>query len=317
MDVVKHTKGPPLSLIGKIPALPDFVREHPTRAVTWFDQWLSRGMSDLHAASQRLPSVLIRFAMRVPEGDRLLLGAATPSSDHVGRSYPLALLCDLSSAPWTSAWPGTMLATGATYDALQALAFEVPALGLAELRERLADFAPPEPGALTAAAEVAARALGDTPARDFLARVFPGAEPAAICYGLHTFCTAFDSSRARGQGPGVVLDCPIHVDVDLMAWLELAEQLGGQDAISAVFWVEEPDPRMLLCVGTPPTQTLTFLANGSRKSQQLWPLHTSIDAARAHAEQLLGPQLASALAEPAANLGALWQALARRTERRA
>jgi type VI secretion system protein ImpM len=310
MEQVTGSGARALSLVGKIPAQADFVRENVTRAVTQFDQWLTRAMADVNAAGQRLPAVVIRFALRSADAQRLLVGVLTPSSDQVGRSFPLALVCELDAEPWCTQWNGLPLACAETLDGLQALAFEIPALPLPDVRDRLQRHTPPAPATLHAAAVQVARTLDGSAAATFLADAFPGQDQAAVCYGLHTFCAAASSGSARGAAQSIVVDCPIAIDLHLMAWLDLAQRLGAAADLGGVFWIEEPEPRMLLCVGPPPGQVLHLLSDPQRSSQLLWPLGTQVEAARQHALQVIGPRIAPALADPQASVTALWRALA-------
>src|SRR5690606_36588416 len=90
-----------------------------------------------------------------------------------------------------------------------------------------------------------------------------------------------------------VLDCPIHVDVDLFVWLELARRVFGfPPAHPSFFWLEDPAPRLLFSLGPAPLLILQFLANPSMEHQRLWPLTTSRSQALDTARTSFAPSLA-------------------------
>ena len=131
-------------------------------------------------------------------------------------------------------------------------------------------------------------------------------------YAYQTFLTACQDAAKTDPGKAAtVLDCPIHVDVDLFVWLELARRVFGfPPAHPSYFWIEDPAPRLLLSLGPAPLPTLQFFANPALEHQRLWPLTTDRTVAIEAAQGVLGPVLAQL--GDSAPLASLLDALAQR-----
>jgi type VI secretion system protein ImpM len=89
-----------------------------------------------------------------------------------------------------------------------------------------------------------------------------------------------------------VIDCPVTIDVDLFAWLELSSRhLAWKGGPPSFFWIEEPKPRLLLSLGPVAGQLLVLLANAELDNPRLWPLSTSRPAAIDAAKKALSGKL--------------------------
>jgi hypothetical protein len=101
---------------------------------------------------------------------------------------------------------------------------------------------------------------------------------------------------------GPVLDCPIDVDVDQFAWLELLRRvLLWPSHIPGIVWCEDPAPRMLVSLGPMPEKALGSLLSPSQGSRFVWPLTTD----RAEAREEASAQLGQALDHDAASSASL------------
>jgi hypothetical protein len=119
---------------------------------------------------------------------------------------------------------------------------ESASLSAEELRSRVIGLPTPSAPMLTAAAGHCRQVLHRADAGELVARLFAEHSVDAHLYGLLTFRTATDAERA-GPPPTAptVLACPIAIDVDLLAWLELARRcLGWRQACPSFAWIEEP-----------------------------------------------------------------------------
>jgi type VI secretion system protein ImpM len=261
------------SLFGKIPARPDFVRERfAGPAAQRLDQWLVRAVETMLAARGTFPPVMLRYAFSSPDTGSIVLGVLSPSRDQVGRDFPVTVFC---SVPLTVALPhlhGIPLACGAFFSAAEELIREVPALEAAEVLARLDGLPQVADATLPEAAQRALEALRASDAREHLQRVLGDADGSAPAYAYYTAAAAV---KATTPGNAITLDCPIAIDVDLIAWLKLVHGLSaGRDPIS-FFWTEQPEPRLLISLGAPSAQVLSFVANRAQASARLWPLTTS------------------------------------------
>jgi type VI secretion system protein ImpM len=261
------------ALFGKIPARPDFVRERFAGAAAQrLDQWLVRSVETMLAARGTFPPVMLRYAFSSPDTASFVLGVLSPSRDQVGRDFPVTVFCSVTAASIVPSLVGVPLAFAPFFDAAEALIREVPALEAPEILARLEQLPVVDSGALPDAAQRALEALRGSDAREHLQRVLGDADGSAPAYAYYTASAAVNATTPSNA---VVLDCPIAIDVDLLAWLKLAHALnGGREPIS-FFWTEEPEPRLLISLGTPSTQVLSFVANRAHTSARLWPLTTS------------------------------------------
>ena len=116
-----------------------------------------------------------------------------------------------------------------------------------EVLARLDQVTAPDLASLPSAAAIAERALNDADARQHIARTLGDPASSAPAYGAYTFLTAAAGAAQTNASTSTVLDCPIDVDVDLIAWLRLAERLLARgNVLPSFFWFQEGMPRLLL-----------------------------------------------------------------------
>ena len=261
------------ALFGKIPARADFVRERCSdRAAQRFDQWLVKAIETLHGARMGLPPVMVRFAFYAEEERTLLVGVLSPSKDQVGRDFPISVFCSVPLGAGGEHLAGLPLAAGEFLSAAEDLIREIPALSAEETIARLDHLPAPNAQSLALGGERVGEALRSSDARELAGRTLGDPDGAAPAYGYYTFVTA---ARNAGAGGATVLDCPIQIDVDLFAWLALAERLLRGRGTPSFFWTEEPTARLLLALGPCSTQLLQFMADPTASSARLWPLVTT------------------------------------------
>jgi type VI secretion system ImpM family protein len=301
------------ALFGKVPVRPDFVRERfAGPAAQRLDAWLIKAMETLAAAKLTLPPVMVRFLFAAHEEQALIVGVLSPSRDQVGRDFPICVFSSLPLARADGQLTGLPVACAGFFDAAEALIGEAPALRESELLAALDAIPLPDVNALPAASEQARNALRATEATDFVRRTLGDPASSAPYYGLHTFVTA--CGGAPGRPIATVLDCPLRGDVDLMAWLELAERaLQGRTAASA-FWIQAPSPRLLVSLGPIPTQLLHFMSDPGLSSARLWPLSTTRADVADQVRATLAPEL-PALDRPGTTTEQLIAVLAARSRR--
>ena len=108
-----------------------------------------------------------------------------------------------------------------------------------------------------------------------------------------------------------MLDCPIQIDVDLFAWLALAERLmRGRGTAPSFFWTEEPSARLLLALGSCSTQVLQFIADPATTSARLWPLVTTRAEVAEQVRASFAPNIVALQAGSAASIEQLIDGLA-------
>ncbi len=301
-----------LGLFGKIPAKGDFVRHNITDdAARSFEPWVQESNDALRGAGGELPSHPIRAVFTPPGSAQTVLAVLVPSQDQVGRKFPIVFFALTPSAPLAQSYSVVPVAWSNFFDAAVALGHRAATLDVDQLKSALAILPIPGPTDLSQAQSMCERALRDPLLPEIHHRLF-GASDAMHFYAYQTFLTACQDAVKNDPGKAsTVLDCPIHVDVDLFVWLELSRRVFGfPPAHPSFFWIEDPAPRLLLSLGPAPLSMMQFLANPALEHQRLWPLQTGRTQAVDAARTTLGPALAGLGAE--APLGGLMETLAQR-----
>lgn len=282
-----------LGLFGKIPAKGDFVRHNVTDdAARSFEQWVQESNDALRGAGGELPDHPVRAVFTPPGSAKTVVAALVPSQDSVGRKYPLVIFA-LRDASETPAHFATLpIACAPFLDAAVALGQQAASMDLDPLKAALGALPDPGAGELARAKDVGEKTLAHPLAGEVHERMF-GDTNGMHLYAYQTFLTACQDAGKTDPGKAAtVLDCPIHVDVDLFVWLELARRVYGfPPAHPSYFWVEDPAPRLLLSLGPAPLTVLQFLAKPDMENQRLWPLTTERDKAVDAARDTLGPAL--------------------------
>jgi type VI secretion system protein ImpM len=300
-----------VGFLGKIPAQPDFVRQNISdRVGAEVDPWLVKSSQNLSLAKAELPAAPVRFVFSAAQCDSIAIGVLVKSQDQVGRSFPLAIYTALALGVGARSFPAIPLAYSAFLEQAEAILADAATLTLEALRTRVSALVRPSDGTLATAVQRCADVLNAAPASELFVRAFAAAPPDSHHYGLFTFRTATDAARS---GPSTaaptVLACPIAIDVDLLAWLELARRcLGWNDACPAFAWVESAHARLLLSLGYASDQLLHFVADARHTSSRLWPLTTERIEAITRARDALGADLGEG-----ASVDLVWTRIARGT----
>lgn len=284
---------PELGLFGKIPAKGDFVRHNIVDdAARSFEQWVQESNDALRGAGAELPTEPIRAVFTPPGSAHTVVAALVPSQDQVGRKFPLVIFALTPSAQVAQSYSILPVAWAPFLDAAIALGRRAATLDLEQLKAGLALLPTPGPTDVMQAQALCERTLAHPIQGELHERLFGGTD--GHYYAYQTFLTACQDAAKNDPGKAAtVLDCPIHVDVDLFVWLELARRVFGfPPAHPSFFWLEDPAPRLLFSLGPAPLLILQFLANPSMEHQRLWPLTTSRSQALDTARTSLAPSLA-------------------------
>lgn len=303
---------PELGLFGKIPAKGDFVRHNvasPTARA--FEQWVQESNDALRGAGGEMPSHTIRVVFTPPGSDTTVVGVLVPSEDKVGRKFPLAVFVETSVAETRDAMSAVPVSWSPFLDQAAALGQRARELEFEQLRAALPGIPQPGPTEVAAAKDVCEKALSHPLPAEVHERLF-GAGSSMHFYAYQTFLTACeDASKNDPSKPATVLDCPIHVDVDLFFWLELTRRVFGfPPAHPQALWIEDPAPRLLVSLGPASLQLISFLAKPDMQHNRLWPLTTDRDKAVEAAQGTLGPAIAHL--DATAPFGALLESLVSR-----
>jgi type VI secretion system protein ImpM len=292
---------PELSLFGKLPCRPDFVRVRcHGPAANELDQFVVRAAEQLNAQKLSLRGTAVRYLYCVPAAQRVLLGVLGESRDQVGREFPLALFASVPLARCGGRLARLALGFADFFARAEHALREIAAAPFEQIDARLDAFALPDADVLDEAEVRLAGRLASSPALAFVEHAFGPADSALHCYGLLTLITAAKPVRDAPPGQlGTVLDCPAHDDNDRLIFMELATRvLRWRDALPTCCWTAGPMPaRLLIALGPPPSDVLRALADPGYSSQRIWPLTTARVAAIERARAAL-PELARLAEEP-------------------
>jgi type VI secretion system protein ImpM len=281
-----------VGLYGKTPAQPDYVMANLTDPVSLaLTEWIDRGCQDLAAAGFPFPPYCVRFVFTAPTLSTAAVGVIGPSQDQIGRRFPIAIFHTISVSTVLRSLAAIAVSYAVFYGEASLLLGEIPNLSQHDLFERYRALRPPTQGQIAEAGKDAGQALVEAGAGDFARRLFGDLAQGKQNYAFNTFMiAASDAAKNPAATAPTVLDCPVDVDIDLLAWLDLAQRvLGWRDQAPSFFWAVEPKPRLLIALGSAPKQIVRYLADPAYSSSKLWPLWTDRTEAIADATaQLTG-----------------------------
>ncbi len=290
-----------LGVYGKVSTQGDFLRLGTgTFSQSGLDRWLEEAMGVLATERLALPTGVTGFFMAPPGASRAFVGAFAPSTDAVGRQFPLVLFAELDAAAASRAFP----VLPSSYDAFVRAAGEL-ALGgrdalAGELTARLASLLPLAEAAAPRGDELVT--LANEPMLPLATAL--GNSPGALAYALRTLVTAADQAAKGGAAPAVTVEAAAPTPACRELWLELVRRRWpGRAAPAVTLWTDEGGGRLLVAMGPPAPSMLAYLANARHRSQRLWPLRTSVESAAAQALAALTPQQRRCVEDPKTSMG--------------
>lgn len=266
---------------GKTVAHGDFVRIRANgEAGQRLQRFLLETVERLSLANASLPDEPICFVVATARGARVAVGALRPSRDSVGRSFPLCVFAELDP----SAFAGRVALLSVAASRFMARASELLDAGRSmdarTLEAHLASFEGPSASDVEAASRLCDEALAGAPARDFLERGFGDLGPAAAGSGIGALLGAARAARS-GRSTELLVDCPVAIDLDVFAWLEIAERLVGGVAPVACAWTEVT-PRLQIALGPARSSLLVALAGAAGNDPGLVHLRRAVEAPAVH-----------------------------------
>jgi type VI secretion system ImpM family protein len=299
-SALPRIREPAAGLYGKIPAERDFVRinagdfQH-----AGLDQWFQQGVEGLHAERIFLRDEPTHFLLISPTTGDTFVGGFMPGEDAVGRHFPLVISVRLEARKLLEALPIFSQIFGPFFEAATTVAEAARGLSAQDLAAQV-DW-------LKQTLEQGNPAL---PLDELLAgssffelRVAIGSLSEGGGYALHTLTTACEQATAKPAESAkqtITVECPTPTDGMRAFWLELVRRrLGPGAATPSLMWTSS---RLLIALGPPPPQMLSFLANPEHKSQRYWPLRTTSPAANEKAVQSLTPAQSQLLSSGQASL---------------
>jgi type VI secretion system protein ImpM len=307
------TQAPHIGLLGKAPRHAEFVRHNAASPLArYLFRWMEEGTGRLHGARSALPTAAASFVFTAPGESSVLVGVLAPSTDSLGRAFPLAVFQEVPAVTVVARYALLPEMFQPFLRASAELLREAASLDVPQLQERAAKLPAARPGDLRVAERLREALLSEKRCAELLQHVNGDLPPEGRYYALHTFLTACTGERHREQGlASVTLDCPFPSHMGPVAWLELASRLLRWSSLPPTFfWSDGEQPRLLLCLGAAPPTLLLHLAQPARTSTQLWPLRTERPAAMAQAKQAMSPTQRRVIDSPSSTLEQLLRALA-------
>lgn len=287
-----------VALLGKAPCQGDFIRWNAADPVSaQFHKWLEEGHEAVRRANLALTAEPICFVYTAAGGRQALVGMMGPSSDKVGRQFPLTVFVPVDLGPASSNAATLYGSHQAFFAGARQLLADAAKLSSDELAKRVEALGPHASGD-SAAAETYRRKVNTAPASS-LVKMFTGdgAAPGAQYYAFRTFMMACAAERGKEPSkPGVTLDCPFTDELGPYPWVEMARRmLQWRGMMPALFWHGGPNPRLLVSLGPPSSTLLMHLAKPDHSSMKLWPLRTKAANAIETAKQALNANQRRAL----------------------
>ncbi len=296
-------------LYGKVATQPDFLRVGAGAfCQAGLDRWLQEGVELLRAERTQCPTEPTAFLL-VPSGAAgasAFLGVLAASADAAGRSFPLAVFSDLSSAEARETLPALPAAYGPFVRDASALLSSAPSHDGAVVTRGAQALLGGPPGPPTLAEP---HAWKNEPVRALLATF--GGSPQALAYALQTLVTACGRAAegAATAANALTIEAPVQGPATSALWLAIARgRLGWREATPSLLWTAGPEGRLLITLGPPSPAALAFLANPRHRSARLWPLRTTVASAADEAWAALGAQQRQAIEDPDATFGDLAEA---------
>jgi type VI secretion system protein ImpM len=308
------TQGSPIGLLGKAPRHAEFVRHNAASSLArYLLRWLEESTGRLHGARSALPSGPVSFVFTAPGDSSVLVGVLAPSTDSVGRAFPLAVFQEVPATTVVERYALLPEMFQPFFRSSAELLSEAASLDVSQLQERAAKLPTVRPGDVRVAERLRESLLSEKRCAELLQHVNGDGPSEGRYYALHTFLTACTGERQREQSlASVMLDCPFPSHLGPVTWLELATRLLRWSSLPPTFfWSDGEQPRLLLCLGAAPPTLLLHLAQPARTGTQLWPLRTDRPAAMANAKQALSTSQRQVIDSPTSTLEQLLRALAR------
>ncbi|WP_224240864.1 type VI secretion system-associated protein TagF [Hyalangium gracile] len=287
-----------VALLGKAPCQGDFIRWNATDPVSvQFHRWLEEGHEAVRRANLTLPAEPICFVYTAAGGRQALVGMMAPSSDKVGRQFPLAVYVPVDMGPVSGNSATLQGSHQAFFAGARKLLADAATLSADELGKRVDALGADASGDSAAADTYRRRALA-APASALVGQFTgEGAPAGAQYYAFRTFMMACAAERGKEPiKPGVTLDCPFPEATGPYPWVEMARRLlQWRGTTPALFWHLGPTPRLLLSLGPPSSTLLLHLARPEHSSMKLWPLRTKATGAIETAKQALNSKQRQAL----------------------
>jgi type VI secretion system protein ImpM len=297
-----------VALLGKAPCQGDFIRWNATDPVSQqFHRWLEEGHEAVRRANLTLPAEPICFVFTVAGARQALLGMMAPSTDKVGRNFPLAVYVLVDNPPLAGNAPTLPGSHQAFFENARQLLADAATLSADELERRLEALGAHASGDATAADTYRRRTLAAPAAPLVQQFTGEGAAAGAQYYAFRTFVTACTAEKGKEPSkPGVTLDCPFPQELGPYPWLELARRLLCWRATPpSLFWHGGPSPRLLLSLGPPSSALLLHLARPEHSSMKVWPLRTKAANAIETAKNALSSTQRRALEDESATAESL------------
>jgi len=273
----KKVKSATVGLYGKHPAADDFLRRNAgTPMVRSLDEWLSNALAaaqrlvpDWETTYARCPSLSFVYGAADAKGGTALVGTLSPSTDRIGRQYPLILFAEVDAEMLAQSYP--VLPCSRFLEELERMQAGRSRYTRESLVQALERLAPPDAAALKDAALRLERFTEDTTCADAFRGMFDdeGQEETAVG-ALQDVCRA----AGPGRPPGFGLRFPLGESRSGTAslWLELTRSMLRERLLPSALW---SDRALLLYFAKLPAKALTALWRPGWQDDSVFDMSTA------------------------------------------
>lgn len=268
-----------VGLYGKLPCTGDFIRLHASNEdFRRFDHWLSGALT---TAERLLPDWDIAYHEFSPlsflfhsdsGSGRCIFGTLAPSSDQIGRRYPLVLFAELDTAAIAADY--TALPHHQFLRDLRAVIEQSQHGGRDRVIGMIERIAPPDEQGLRAAAQAHQRFLGETECTAAFASMFGLAHVVQQGRAVAALRSACSGVRDLAALPRYGIRCPLGLPYSGSAafWLELQRRWTPARVVPHMLWT---DQTLMIYFSGLASKALTAAWSSSWRDDALYDLATA------------------------------------------
>lgn len=265
----------PIGVFGKIPSQGDFLHIHANgETVQSFAEFLEEASDSIHPTGCKLPAAPVSFLYRAPGIPTALVGVFAPSTDRLGRVFPLSVFVPFDARELGPRFPAVPAAFGPFLSGASSLIGESASLDKKAIAERLAGLSVPNVSALYQEEGRLEQGLASESAAPWQRQMIGDRQGEAPQHGAFDFFSAA-CRQVQDREPdtsGVTLDCPFSTEIERYAWLDLARRLLRWKQPPSFFWRETPRTCLLISLGPASTALFGYLAEPQRTHPKIWSL---------------------------------------------
>lgn len=269
-----------VSFFGKAPSEGDFLRAPSKSAASAaFENWMHEAYGVLRGAGLAGVPAPVYVVQPDQASGSFVYAAIVPSMDSVGRAFPFVVTCTVPAGEVAVRASVLPIACDRFFNQVATLGEQLDGLDRDTIARRVASISPVSASEEQYADTVCDRTRSTVFTAEFETTNFHSA--AERYYAYRTLRLAVGSKQA-----GITLDCPLTRDVDLFVWAEVIHAVRLWRA-ATMLWTIDPEPRLLVSLGAPPTSAIRQLFRADARDASYWSLKTDHPGSLEEANNLM------------------------------